>query len=184
MSIDRGIVRALASAACAVALAAQASPPPASGFDRVAELSAQRLLLADQVAASKRFSGKPVEDAERENAQLAKAREQAAARALPAEPAAAFFRAQIEANKLIQYRLLAQPARAGKAVDLGPVRERLDAINAQLFDALPGALGEAREPDCERRAFDAQRSAARRHRLDELHRTALARAFGDLCRLR
>lgn len=135
------------------------------------------------MAASKRASGKPVEDAKREGEQLAKVREQAAARALPPERAAAFFQAQMEANKLVQYRLLAQPARAGEPVDLAPVRERLDAINAQLLDALPGALSEARDQGCERRAFDAQRSAARRHRLDELHRTALARAFGDLCRL-
>ncbi|MFK3649677.1 gamma subclass chorismate mutase AroQ [Lysobacter enzymogenes] len=184
VSIGRGISRALAVTACAFALAAQASPPaPAAGFGRIAELSAQRLLLADQVAASKRASGKPVEDVGREGEQLVKVREQAAARSLPPERAAAFFQAQMEANKLVQYRLLAEPARAGKPVDLAPVRERLDAINAQLLDALPGALDEARGEGCERRAFDAQRSAARQHRLDELHRTALARAFGDLCRI-
>lgn len=188
MSERRGLVFArLVFAACAVAAAipAPASPPQqrADGFGRVAELSAQRLLLADEVAASKRASGKPVEDARREGETLLKVREQAAARALPVERMAAFFQAQMEANKLIQYRLLAQPARAGEPVDLGPVRERLDAINAQLLDALPAALGEAQAQGCERRAFEAQRSAAKRHRLDELHRTALTRAFGDLCRL-
>ncbi|QQQ03423.1 gamma subclass chorismate mutase AroQ [Lysobacter enzymogenes] len=181
----RWLATALAAAALLVALpaAAQSPTPTSSGFERVAELSAQRLLLADAVAASKRASGKPVEDAQREGEQLARVREQATARALPAEPAAAFFRAQMEANKLVQYRLLAEPGRAGAAVDLAPVRAKLDAINAQLLDALPAALSQARGDDCARRASEARKRAARRHRLDELHRTALARAFGDLCRL-
>jgi len=180
----RSLATALAAAAALlVALPAAAQSPTPSGLERVAELSAQRLLLADAVAASKRASGKPVEDAQREGEQLARVREQATARALPAEPTAAFFRAQMEANKLVQYRLLAEPGRAGAAVDLAPVRAKLDAINAQLLDALPAALGQARGHDCARRASDARKRAARRHRLDELHRTALARAFGDLCRL-
>lgn len=184
MIVAPSMLRALAVAASLAALPAWAAPPgpSAPALGRVAELSAQRLLLADQVAASKRASGKPVEDAQRESEQLAKVREQATARSLPPERAAAFFQAQMEANKLVQYRLLAEPARAGAAVDLGPVRARLDAINAELLDALPEALDEARARDCGRRAFEAQKRAARRHRLDELHRTALARAFGDLCR--
>lgn len=174
-------VRAFAIAACLTVLPALAAPPPT--LDRVAELSAQRLLLADQVAASKRASGKPVEDAQREREQLAKVREQATARSLPAERTATFFQAQMEANKLVQYRLLAEPARTSEPVDLGPVRERLDAINVELLDALPAALAEAHGENCERHAFAAQKRAARQYRLDELHRTALARAFGDLCRM-
>ena len=185
MTLHRGSIPALALSPGLFAAAAPAAPQsvPSPGFGRVAELSAQRLLLADQVAASKRATGKPVEDAQREREQLAKVREQAAARSLPPERAATFFQAQMEANKLVQYRLLAEPARAGKPVDLAPVREKLDAINAELLDALPGALTEARGEHCERRAFDAQKRAARRYRLDGLHRTALARAFGDLCRI-
>ncbi|QWP75029.1 gamma subclass chorismate mutase AroQ [Lysobacter sp. K5869] len=172
-------------AACLIAAPALASPPPAPapGIGRIADLSAQRLLLADRVAASKRASGKPVEDVQRESEQLAKVREQAASRALPPERAATFFQAQMEANKLVQYRLLAEPARAGQPVDLGPVRDKLDAINKELLDALPAALTEASGERCEQRAFDAQKRAAKRYRLDELHRTALARAFGDLCRV-
>lgn len=181
ISTGRSALAALALLAAVLPAAAQSQAAP--GFDPIADLSAQRLLLADEVAASKRASGKPVEDAQREGEQLARVREQAAARALPPEPSAAFFRAQMEANKLVQYRLLAEPARAGPAVDLAPVRTKLDAINAQLLDALPAALAQARGQDCEGRAYAARKRAAKRYRLDELHRTALARAFGDLCRL-
>jgi chorismate mutase len=153
-----------------------------TAMTRLAELSAQRVLLADTVAASKRQSGKPVEDAAREQSQLEQLGAQAAARGLAREQATAFFKAQIEANKLVQYRLLAQPSRKpAAAIDLGPVRQRLDGINAELLAALAPALAEAKEEDCLLRAHEAQRQAARRHRLDDLHRIALTRAFGDLC---
>lgn len=163
-----------------------AAEPATSAMARVAELSAQRLLLADTVAASKRASGKPVEDAARENSQLDRLGAQAASRGVAREQADAFFKAQIEANKLVQYRLLAQPSRrrhaATGAIDLEPVRRRLDNINQALLDALAPALREARAQDCVLRAYQAQEQAARRHRLDALHRTALARSFGDICR--
>ncbi|MEH6414490.1 gamma subclass chorismate mutase AroQ [Pseudomonas sp. CGJS7] len=161
---------------------AQSSP----AMTRLAELSAQRVLLADTVAASKRESGKPVEDAAREQSQLELLGARATALGLAREQATAFFKAQIEANKLVQYRLLAQPSRrrgAAQAVDLDAVRKRLDGINAELLDTLAPAWSEARGAGCTLRAQEAQQRAARRHRLDELHRVALARAFGDLCRM-
>ncbi|MGH8080540.1 MAG: gamma subclass chorismate mutase AroQ [Lysobacter sp.] len=167
-----------------IAAADEASAPPA--MTRLAELSAQRVLLADTVAASKRQSGRPVEDAQRERSQLEQLGVQATARGVPGEQAAAFFRAQIEANKLVQYRLLAEPSHTRKpaaAVDLGPVRQRLDGINTELLEALAPALAEAHGETCAQRAHEAQRIAARKHRLDDLHRIALARAFGDLCRM-
>ena len=153
-----------------------------TAMKRLAELSAQRVLLADTVAASKRQSGKPVEDAAREQSQLEQLGAQAAALGLAREQATAFFKAQIEANKLVQYRLLAQPSRKpAAAIDLGPVRQRLDGINAELLTALAPALAEAKGDGCLVRAHEAQRQAARLHRLDDLHRIALTRAFGDLC---
>ncbi|ALN63654.1 chorismate mutase, putative [Lysobacter antibioticus] len=169
-------------ATCPGAVAAKQPALPA--LTRLAELSAQRLLLADTVAASKRHSGKPVEDAARESEQLERLGAQAASHGLTEAQATAFFKAQMEANKLVQYRLLAEPAhRAAAAVDLGPVRERLDRLNVELLDALAPAMHEAQGEACVLRTDRVQRLAARRHRLDALHRTALVRAFGDLCRM-
>ncbi|MGO0999420.1 gamma subclass chorismate mutase AroQ [Lysobacter sp. CA196] len=174
---------ALALAVCWGTLGAK--EPVAPALTRLAELSAQRLLLADTVAASKRHSGKPVEDAARESEQLERLGAQAAAHGLTQAQATAFFKAQMEANKLVQYRLLAEPAhRPSAAVDLGPVRERLDRLNVELLDALAPAMQEAQSEACVLRSDRAQRLAARHHRLDDLHRTALVRAFGDLCRMR
>jgi chorismate mutase len=169
--------------ACLPAGAAQ--PPASPGLDELAELSARRAALADVVAASKRASGKPVEDAARESEQLASLSLQA--RALGVDPAAGrdFFRAQIEANKLVQYRLLAtaaDPGATGPAPDLAEVRSQLDEINRALLHALPRAIAAAQRPGCRADVAAAIDRVGTRRRLDELHRTALARAFGDLCR--
>ncbi len=168
-------------------LSAAAAPPPAStALDGLAELSARRALLADAVAASKRASGKPVEDAARESQQLASLSGQA--RALGVDPAAArdFFRAQIEANKLVQYRLLADAGTDGtkQAPDLAGIRTELDGINRDMLRLLPRALAAAQGTGCRADVAAAiGRTGAHRH-LDDLHRTALARAFGDFCRRR
>lgn len=187
-SVMVSVARACAGMLLALtfAVTAVAAEPATSAMTRVAELSAQRLLLADTVAASKRASGKPVEDAAREHSQLDRLGAQAASRGVSRDQSDAFFKAQIEANKLVQYRLLAQPSRRRQAaigaIDLEPVRARLDEINQAMLDALAPALREARAEDCVLRAYQAQEQAARRHRLDALHRTALARSFGDICR--
>jgi chorismate mutase len=158
-----------------------ASPP----LDELAELGARRASLADAVAASKRASGKPVEDAARESQQLASLSGQA--RALGVDPDAVrdFFRAQIEASKLVQYRLIADAADAGgagTAPDLAGIRSELDGINRNMLRLLPRALATAHGPRCRVDVAAAiGRAGARRH-LDDLHRTALARAFGDFCR--
>ncbi|MBX9402947.1 gamma subclass chorismate mutase AroQ [Lysobacter sp. BMK333-48F3] len=177
------IERLLLACLLAAGFPASARPPGSTALERLAELSAQRLQLADRVAASKRRSGKPVEDAARESDQLQRLGEAAVARGLPREAATGFFRAQFEANKLIQYRLLGEPPRRDEAAaDLDAIRAQLNRLNEQLLDALGPGLGEATGADCTARSRQARERAARRQRLDELHRIALSRAFGDLCR--
>jgi chorismate mutase len=179
----RGLLPILLLSTCLSAGAAPPSSTPA--LDDLAELSARRASLADAVAASKRASGKPVEDAARESEQLASLSVQA--RALGVDPAVGrdFFRAQIEANKLVQYRLLADAAGAdgaGTAPDLSGIRAELDGINRDMLRLLPRALSAAHGSRCRTDVAAAiGRVGAHRH-LDDLHRTALARAFGDFCR--
>ncbi|MEI2455080.1 MULTISPECIES: gamma subclass chorismate mutase AroQ [Lysobacter] len=183
MRIERGARLAawLLAGLLSSALPATAQTP--SALERLADLSAQRLRLADQVAASKRRSGRPVEDAAREREQLERLGQAAVARGLPHEAATGFFRAQFEANKLVQYRLLGEPPRRGEAAaDLDAVRARLDRLNGELLDALGQGLNDAARADCATQARRARERAARRRRLDELHRIALSRALGDLCR--
>jgi len=106
------------------------------------ETSAQRLAIAEQVALAKWDSGTPVEDAAREAQVIASATQAAKSRDLDAAWVSNFFRAQIEANKLVQYSLLAEWRRLGKApdhmpVDLGStIRSELDEVDKALIAEL------------------------------------------------
>lgn len=103
------------------------------------ETSARRLVIAEQVALAKWDSGTPVEDAAREAQVLASATKAAESRGLDEAVVSNFFRSQIEANKLVQYSLLAEWRRVGKAPDHAPVdlagtiRPELDQLGTELI---------------------------------------------------
>jgi len=111
-------------------------------FQPLVETSAQRLQIAKKVALAKWDSGAAVEDAPREAQVVQKAVKDGEAKGLDSAQVEAFFRAQIEANKVIQYSLLADWQRAGKApahppVDLvKEIRPQLDEIEEQLITEL------------------------------------------------
>jgi len=87
------------------------------------ETSAQRLAIAELVALAKWDSGTAVEDAAREAQIIASTTKAAESRHLDAAWVSNFFRAQMEANKLVQYSLLAEWRRLGRAPDPS-LRER------------------------------------------------------------
>src|SRR5258708_33118290 len=66
-------------------------------------------------------TGTQVEDTTREAQVIASAIEAGESRALDQKVMSNFFRSQIEANRLVQYSLLAEWRRAGKAPDHAPV---------------------------------------------------------------
>jgi chorismate mutase len=84
---------------------------------RLVEMSARRLAIAEQIALAKWDSGTPVEDASREAQVIASAVKAGESRGLDQATVSSFFRAQIEASKLVQYSLLAEWRRLGKAPD-------------------------------------------------------------------
>src|ERR1700761_6229129 len=100
--------------------------------------SAQRLTIADQVAFAKADSGAAVEDAAREAQVIANAVQEGAPKGLAQNTVSDFFKAQIEANKIVQYSLLAEWRRTGKtpehsAVNLTKViRPELDQLQTKL----------------------------------------------------
>ncbi|WP_256218077.1 gamma subclass chorismate mutase AroQ [Burkholderia contaminans] len=89
----------------------------ASTLSALLDLTAARLRIARQVALSKWDSGKPVEDLSRESEVIAAAVKEARANGVPAKLADHFFTDQIEANKLVQYALLAEWRRSDHAPD-------------------------------------------------------------------
>jgi chorismate mutase len=118
------------------------------------ETSAQRLVLAEQVALAKWDTGTPVEDATREAQVIASAIRAGESRGLDQKAVSNCFRAQIEANKLVQYSLLAEWRRVGKAPDHAPVnlagtiRPELDQVQTALIAELAETSGVRASASC------------------------------------
>ena len=106
------------------------------------QTSAQRLQIAHRVALNKWYSGAGVEDPSRETEVIQNAVTDGKSMGLESAQVEAFFKAQIEANKLIQYSLLATWRRDGRgpghaAPDLvKEIRPQLDEIEKQLLQEL------------------------------------------------
>jgi chorismate mutase len=106
------------------------------------ETTAHRLMIGQQVALAKWDIGKAVEDASRETQVIRDAVKDGVAKGLDEASVTNFFNAQIEANKFVQYALLADCHRAGKAPEHAPVdlvkniRPQLDEVQKSLIAEL------------------------------------------------
>jgi len=134
-------------------LASDGQAAPRSLQDLV-ESCARRIHIAHDVALSKWDNGSPVEDAAREAQVIQNAVSATQSKGLDAAWVTAFFRAQIEANKVVQYALLAEWRRAGKAPEHQPVnlkatiRPELDQLQTQLIAELDEASTLRAQPQC------------------------------------
>lgn len=155
------------------------------------ESAAERLAIGDQVALSKWDSGTSVEDPARESAVIAKAVAEGGQANLSAADTTRFFKAQIEANKLVQYELLSRWRRAGFApphapVDLvGAIRPELDALQTKIIAGLASAAPVMESQAC---ATEVARAVGRytfEHQFEftSLRAIALARAMAGFCRV-
>ena len=158
-------------------------------LQRLVETSAKRLLLARRVALAKWDSGAGVEDAAREERILQAVVKNGNALGLDSAQVGDFFRAQFEAGKLIQYSLLAEWRREGKApphtgVDLvNAIRPQLDDIDRQLNEELSATLEKRSHKTCR---FDVAMAVgnyldAHRLRAGSLEAIALDRAMAAAC---
>ena len=160
--------------------ATQKSP---AELDSLLGVIGERLTIADPVALSKWDSGKPVEDLPREQQVIDGAGARAAAFELDRNDVQQLFRAQIEANKLVQNGLLARWHAAGTAPALPrrslteDIRPQLDILQTRLLQAYSAFAPMRKDPQCQ-----AWLSAARqRHASDAIHDQGLVRATRDLC---
>ena len=169
---------------------AESPTHPQSGRDvlqRLVETSAQRLVIAEQVALAKWDNGTPVEDASREAVVFASAVRAAESRGLDQTTVANFFRAQIEANKLVQYSLLAEWRRIGKAPDHKPVnlantiRPELDEVDAALIAELEESAAIRASASCHANIAKAVGGYVSAHTNSPLKAIALDRALGTAC---
>jgi chorismate mutase len=158
-------------------------------LDALVASTAQRLELAKTVALAKWDSGGKVEDPAREKQVIENAEKDAQAKGLDPAAVGDFFRAQIEANKLIQYSLLSGWLAEGKAPPHGPVdlakqiRPQLDAIQIRLIDELAKTADLRSDQSCGVRVARAVAEYVGAHKLNPDSRDAVAieRAMGATC---
>jgi chorismate mutase len=166
---------------------APATATRAATFDGLTELMIQRIVIGDDVAASKYFSGKPVDDPVREQQILDSVRQSAVQLGIDPDSTAGFFRAQIEASKVVQRGLLAYwAAHPDKAPTSGPdlsvIREKLDTLTNQLLAELV-RVDHLRQTGlrCDISLVVSTATGEIRHHLDALHRQALRTASATVC---
>ena len=187
MRLNSKTLMLLAAIGCAEHTAcAQGS---ADQLQRLVETSARRILIAEQVALAKWDSGAPVEDASREDHVIVSATKAGQSRGLDPASVSNFFRAQIEANKLVQYSLLAEWRRTGKAPDHTPVdlaskiRPELDEVDKTLIAELEESTAIRGSASCR---MDIAKTVGRyvlahENTLGPLQAIALDRALATAC---
>lgn len=162
---------------------------PRDKLQSLVETSARRLAIAEQVALAKWDSGTPVEDAVREGQVIASATKAGESRGLDSAWVSNFFRAQIEANRVIQYSLLAEWRRLGKAPDhtpvslAGTIRPQLDKVQEVLIAELAEAAEIRASASCRTDIAKAvsKYASAHKNRFSPLKTIELNRAMAAFC---
>jgi len=178
---------AVVLAAMAIGSASAQNAP--SKLDPLVKTSAHRLAIAEQVALSKWDSGTAVEDASREAQVIVGAVKAGDEKGIDSTSITRFFKAQIEANKVVQYSLLADWRRAGGApahtpVDLtGTIRPELDQLQAELIAELAATKDMRSDPSCRVELATAIGNYLHAHRKEtsKLTEIALDRALSESC---
>ena len=100
-----------------------------------------------------------------------------------------FFRAQVDANKLVQYSLLAEWRRLGRAPDhkpvnlAGTIRRELDQLGTELIAELTETAALRASPSCPTDIAKAvgKYASAHKNSFDSLKAIALDRAMAAAC---
>jgi chorismate mutase len=153
------------------------------------ETSARRLLIAEQVALAKWDSGAAVEDSPREAQVIVEAVREGESRGLDPISISNFFKAQIEANKIIQYSLLADWRRSGRApahapIDLiATIRPELDRVQTALIAELADTVVIRASTTCRADVAKAigKYILEHKHEVGPLQSIALDRALAASC---
>ncbi|WP_086851726.1 chorismate mutase [Amycolatopsis kentuckyensis] len=179
------LVTVTAALAAALLFAAPASASSPSLW-RLTDLAAQRVAIADQVAAAKYGTPSPIDDPAREQQIYDSVAARAPGLGLDPADAVRFFRAQIEANKLVQRGLYArwdahpEEVPAGRP-DLGQIRPVIDGLNTGLLTELAATATSRAARSCPVHQLVTADVVELFHRFDALHRQALAAATSATC---
>lgn len=177
------------SAICAVTLLGGHCPARADTANPLAELvdaAAQRLQVADDVAADKWHSGAAIEDPARVQQQLTALASAADAEHLDADYVRRVFTDQIAATEAAEHYRFAQwkldpAATPAGAPDLAASRARIDGFNRVMLTQIGLRWQQLRAPDCGAQLEEATRDVSAARQLDPFYRQALSSATRDYC---
>ncbi|MCU1686137.1 MAG: chorismate mutase [Amycolatopsis sp.] len=151
------------------------------------DLAAQRVEVADKVAAAKYGTPSPIDDPVRDQQILDDVAAKSGPLGLDPAETVAFFRNQIEANKVVQRGLYARwaahpdeipAARPDLATEVRPV---LDRLNAGLLAEFAATRATRAGRTCGVRLAVTVRLVTWQRRLDALHHKALTNAVPSVC---
>jgi chorismate mutase len=165
------------------------APSGGEQLQPLVETSARRLNLAQEVAFAKWDNGTAVEDPPREEHVIASAVSEGKTEGVDPAVVSRFFRAQIEANKVVQSSLLSTWHRAGKAPDhqvkdlATTIRPQLDEIQKQLIEELVSTAPVRASSTCRLDLATAVSGYLTTHQLSavELQATALKQSLAAFC---
>jgi len=155
------------------------------------ETSARRLRIAEQVALAKWDNGAAVEDVSREAQVITGAVRDSDSKGLDPTSVSNFFKAQIEANKVVQYSLLTDWRRSRRApvhapIDLvATIRPELDRVQTALIAELADTVAIRASTTCRADVAKAigKYILGHKHEVGPLQSIALDRALAASCTL-
>jgi chorismate mutase len=183
------VVVALAALLAGTAPVSASVSASAPSLWRLTDLAAQRVRIADQVAAAKYGTPSPIDDPVRERQIYDTVAARAPELGLDPADAVRFFRAQIEANKVVQRGLYARWDAHPSEVpttrpDLGEIRPVIDRLNSGLLTELAATIPARKARSCPARQRVAAGVADVVHHFDALHARALGEATSATCSAR
>ncbi|BBX43636.1 chorismate mutase [Mycobacterium simiae] len=157
-----------------------------SALTELVGAAAQRLRIAEPVAAFKWKTHGAIEDPVRVQQELAELSADAAAQHIDADFVSRVFGDQIDATTGIEYRRFADwtldPASAPtQAPDLSVSRSTIDGLNKTMLAQLAAHRELLRGPVCGPQLDAALADVTRADQLDDLYKQALARATSSYC---
>lgn len=169
------------------AIAKETSAVPHYSIDALLSAVSERIAIADEVALTKWDQKRPVLDDGREAQVVAQVTRLAPQYGIDGLDAASFFRAQMEANKFVQYQdlytwQLRNSAPHTHRPNLLQLRKRLDILQGTILMQFASASQWRLMPNCRFATAQAVAGYSHRTHMDVLHQLALVRAMGDFCR--
>lgn len=167
-------------------LVAPARADTASPLTPLVDAAAQRLQIADPVAAYKWHQHGAIEDPARVQQELVRLGDEAVAQHIDRDYVTRVFGDQISATEAVEYGRFADwklnPGSAPPgAPDLSSSRSAIDALNQTMLTQLSANWGLLHSPECGAQLDAARSGVTRGRQLDDLYQKALSSATQSYC---